>query len=771
MYDDQSSRRKNHDGIAIANTTTTTMMRGVTLLAVFTMGWLSSHVTMMVRTVDRRGSTKVGYRRKDIFRDGTVQDSSYVLRTNDGSNLTHQLVDPDGDAKDHDEDDERSTDDRGSRPTVRRNGSLVCDAILASPLHRMWQHRILPTLFSKMFEPGHPVMENETIRDWYTSAVAGTFSFTDWKTTIVHPPERHGFGQILELLDAKLRDPSAAPPVRVLVYGGSVALGHGCGRSLAFPSVRENGCGWVQIMQRLALAYLGGGANGTAAALDIVNLAQGGGQSQLSAGMLEIEFFPDHYPPGAGPDVIIWSHAVNDQYSDGPDDLYLNQLQRFHLAARRAGTTDSCNGNNDGRGNRSHLPLIVYVNDLGGQGPAYKGFSSMRLGWVPGALNMLVSWFGAMAVGVDRLLLPHYFSQNPAEGGSVPLLDGDWGGHHGGIMNHVLVASTLAFNLLAAAVDVCHEEEDVGSPFSSMSTDGIATGAAAAGVLERMDTDRPPHTLNRLTARDLSRRFVPPLSPDVGKESIPQAWLESIHQHDRECSGNRYVDAAVSPPQSNSRRSKMVKREKCPYTWMVVPYASVARTFSKRAVATVDQLHERMEEILVQKEGWEAIHSPDGKEKLGFTATRRGASFQARIVAKNSTTGDDVNDDGNKDPSSMNAASSKTGGQQDVKGLLHLYVMKSYDGPWKNATIRVVLTSNRDNRNQSPPVPDYHDDGNTITHYVSGFNDKSQTSPVVFYQLPVPPLMTPDDSLTIQVDLIKGYKFKIMGMSLCPGFH
>jgi hypothetical protein len=504
-----------------------------------------------------------------------LDPSNYNL-SNNGIAVWTQPLETKGNAFEQQQQQQRTV------PTTSSKFPRICNVVRRRPLHQLWYEHLLPDLFSKLLADGEEPISNPTIREWYTLALKDTFSFRDWKKTILHPPDIEGFQQILTLLEQKMQNPKENPPVRVVVYGGSVTAGVDSEQSAKFRGLKCNSCAWASMLQEASNHILGPGV------VSVSNLAIAAGQSAASVNLMEMGLWPEDYPPEVTPDIVIWGHAINDHYLF-PEDRLRSSIRDFHMAARQT----RCDVG---------LPLVIYVNEAAGHGRG--PMASLHVPRVAGVLNELISWFGVMGVAVDRLWLAYAFSNTDRAvfelsdrvAGSLPLLDmpKGWGfRHHGGILMHATIAYAIVFNLLSATVDTCIDEEETAS----------------------LSRDQSPDASRNFTLI-LSRAHMPPLKSEFQKREIHQQWEQSVVDHENRC---RNTTAAQ---EANSKK-------KCSYAW--INYEEGTGNLAS-GVKSPDELEQRMQAILVHNEGWSSAKRND-KDKIGWNALKQGATFTAKIRA------------------------------------------------------------------------------------------------------------------------------------------
>jgi len=109
--------------------------------------------------------------------------------------------------------------------------------------------------------------------------------------------------RILNVLLERRRHPESAPPLQVLVFGGSPTVGSNCERNKKY---KKNGaCAWPGHLQEFTNHLLGFDA------IRVINYGMGASSSEVATMILNFRLFPDSMLPD-GPDVIINAYSVND---------------------------------------------------------------------------------------------------------------------------------------------------------------------------------------------------------------------------------------------------------------------------------------------------------------------------------------------------------------------------------------------------------------------------------------------------------------------------
>jgi hypothetical protein len=560
----------------------------------------------------------------------------------------------------------KEEDDETTKTT--KTSSSICQRLIAGSnnnnnqsLMQLWR-QLLPTL-QKHILPSWVIAKNPNISDYFEDTLQ-FFTWSKLQRSILHPPHPSSVSKIINILDTKLQNKSA-PPLRIVVYGGSVTIGSDCGPTPFGIVMWRPMCAWPLFLEKVVNGLL------LEKAVQIRNMAVGGTRSSSSAALLEMGLWPKDYPPGVTPDIIIWAHAINDIYRGDSTLIFQEEVQRFHQEARKTRCDDEA------------LPLIVYVNDQFGEG------RNNNIAWqwtgISAVLGRLTAWYGAMGVSFDSIVGDYVYSRFEGKDTSLPLLGMLDLPMHPGLMFHAMMPIVVLFNALHAAYEVC-EERLLPSLNNTRNDLSSSLSNETASHYEKM-------TIEELPIKDK-----PALTEDLKKGDIFHQWKLATEQRMAQC-------------------NKM-SHNPCSYSWLI---STALELTTKQKLTTI------IEQLVTSSMGWE-VSEPVGKEKLGYTANGLNSWFEARVPIVNKT----------------------------VVKVLRLIIMKSYSPAWKDSTVRVTVKVQRGNSTI----------GQEVHHYLSGYNNVDETSIIVPNKLEIPTAET-GDVVHLKCELIKGKKFKIVGMALC----
>jgi hypothetical protein len=553
------------------------------------------------------------------------------------------------------------------------NTSIICQRISGSnnnyqSLMQLWG-QLLPT-FQEHILPAGLIARNPKISAYFED----TLQFLTWsklKRSILHPPNPSSVSKILNILDAKLQN-NSAPPLRIVVYGGSVTVGSDCGATPFGVILWRPNCAWPLLLEKLVNGLLLEKVPVPDDVVQIRNMGMGGTRSSSSAAMLEMGLWPKDYLPDVRPDIIVWSHAINDIYRGDSTLIFQEELQRFHLEARKARCDDEA------------LPLIVYVNDQFGEGRG----NNIAWQWtgISAVLGRLTAWYGAMGVSFDTIVGDYVYSRYEGDKTSLPLLGMLGLPMHPGLMFHAMMPIVLLFNALHAAYDVCEEQRLL--PSQNTTRKYLSVGSS----------NQTTYHYEKMNIEELPIQDKPALTEDLAKGDIFRQWKLATEQRMAQC-------------------QKMPLGNPCSYAWLIG---------NALGITTTQDVTKIIERLVTSSTGWD-VSEPKGQEKLGYTANRENSWFEARVPVVKKT----------------------------VVKVLRLIIMKSYTLPWKDSTLRITVKVQRGNSTIGQQV-----------HHVSGYNNLDKTSIIVPNKLEIPTAET-GDVVHLKCELIKGKKFKIVGMALC----
>lgn len=255
--------------------------------------------------------------------------------------------------------------------------------------------------------------------------------------------------KIMDIVDKRLIDPENYPPLRVMVFGGSVVEGvdaniyHQGNVSFGFLGVCID-ARFSSQLQTIMDEVISPGV------VEVINMATGGLTSDVALPLLEHCIYPPGYPR-QGPDLIISSFGINDvrMFKDSNDMRVANEefLEAAYL--------NRCDG----------LPAVVLVDDVFSIKKIYERRELVNLNMMHSRMvSDMARWNDVMAVSYTEAFM-HYAYSDPTMDDPTgtrnfrEILFGDASPSiHPPLLYHSGMAWMLAFQFLGTMVDSCHDE-------------------------------------------------------------------------------------------------------------------------------------------------------------------------------------------------------------------------------------------------------------------------------------------------------------------------
>lgn len=165
----------------------------------------------------------------------------------------------------------------------------------------LWMERWEEILAASLF-PSAEALDGAT-KDTYRNLLLD-LSPVQLERALVSSPETEQVDRIWKILEDRRTNPATAPPLRILVMGGSVTEGVGCVQSGA---VRGRACNWSVRLQSFVNHLLGYDA------VRIINIAQGGTGTMQALSIVKYWIYPMQLE-GKMPDVIVHAFGSNDSH-------------------------------------------------------------------------------------------------------------------------------------------------------------------------------------------------------------------------------------------------------------------------------------------------------------------------------------------------------------------------------------------------------------------------------------------------------------------------
>jgi hypothetical protein len=380
--------------------------------------------------------------------------------------------------------------------------------------------------------------------------------------------------KIMDIIDKRLEDPKRNPPLRVMIFGGSITEGMEANFfqqgdvSFGISRVVHVEARFSSQLQAILDTVLSPGV------VEITNMASGGSTSEAASPLLEYAIYPEGYAR-IGPDLIISSFGFEEMRVLKTSKEIREANEQFIDAAY----VNRCDG----------LPAVILVDDIFCNIISTR--STNRTELVSRSLKHsrvvsdIATWNDIMAVSYTRAFM-HYAYADPS------MMDDPMAmrkyrevlfGHARFSLNppllyHSGMAWMLAFQLLQTIGDRCQDEE------ASLTDCSLS--------------------VNKLDPRLMPRYYLEsPLS------NVTEEWWNHLALTNNKCS-----DPDFRPGNS------------CSLSWIAHRSSPTSRKV---------QLRELLLSLNASDEnGWSALGNPIRAPKTGWFATRANATFSILVRAK-----------------------------------------------------------------------------------------------------------------------------------------
>jgi hypothetical protein len=609
------------------------------------------------------------------------------------------------------------------------SSSYVCrviDAGTEPSFQRVWEMKKKSIMNVSLVSAkwANDIRSNQNFTNWVTESMS-YFTYSRLQHSMISTPidQTRSIGRIRTILEQRLAHPNTAPPLRIVIFGGSVTTGHSCLDNLFDFPIRKDGgsnhgnsvprmkeCAWSGRLQDMMDEIFGNDV------IEIKNMAISGGQTDMSTAVLEFGVIP-----GATPDIIIWDHGINDATTRMNTDVPYHQaakidaenvfekLQKFYQATTTLPI--SCD--------QSDPPIVILLDSLLGEqnGKLPRVLDSLKIST---AVSKMITWYPDIwGISYANIVRPYILSKVSKEHNMLRLL-GSYGLiTHPGMMYHISIAWTVMFNFLYALHENCITQDIIQTPQSS-----------TKHIVDVYHSDQRNDYLK------LSN--LPELNDELQVLDVPKLWSERIPKpiENKECLEKQRTTLEAS--KKFTKHSSL----KCFYVWMVNRVLNVE---------SIKEVQSVVEPYIVKNNGWMANGTAP---RVGWLPVGgRGSFFELQF--------DDV-------PLTINS--------------LTIIYMKSYSEKWFNSTLQIdcrfanpldiegktIVSTPRSMETNETNV-----DYNTIKspmvqHKLSGYHE-DETSILVPVKLSIPNRTLEDGKsmLRIQFTLIEGETFKIAGIALC----
>lgn len=433
--------------------------------------------------------------------------------------------------------------------------------------------------------------------------------------------------------------------------------------------------------------------------MEILNESLGGTNSENGAIRINYDLLPDNMPD---PDIIINAYSSNDMHV-----LSMLNAQAKNLTLTQSVFDLTQNFIRSVEGSRkcddNHRPLLIYLDEyLGNEQDGIMdtmAFSS--------ALHTLANYYGIMSISysdaVRHIVYANtketWFSANWYDQGNSYVRQ-----IHQGLGGHVSIMWTIAFNLLNAVTVFCNEEaanirrEPFIQPITYLDKFNSDVGEERVYMYKGEEGMPEVKFIERLKEwpAPIPIGIIPELTPELKLQNISSLWRESTE---------RYMSTCGTVSNEKNRFYTP-----CTFTWIA----------SVKEVETVETLNARMNEVVIQNDGWNAELDHN---KLGYVPTGGiGSSF---VMEKKNI-------------------------MEPIK-TIHLMTMKSYGERWNDSRIIVTVIKGEDEVIGEMEIEGFHQSETSVTYnHLIELNNTNV-----------------GDNIKVSVKLIGGSTFKFTGMSFC----
>ena len=413
---------------------------------------------------------------------------------------------------------------------------------------------------------------NTKFHEWIDQLFQDHYQSYQLQRSSIHPPGLEVTLKTIEIISKRvqhLNDPTlpAAPPLHIMVTGGSLVSGMACGINhvdLMQPGhLREyKECAWPVRLEHLFNSVLFHGQD----VVKVSNLAAGGSDSKVGKIPIEYHLFPEGFQI---PDIVIWSHAANDAQQMKGEDKWseLDVLTDYINAAHNLRVCDE------------NLPMVVMNEEFFGQDND-----------ISGDIYKASNWFGVMGIS-QRNVISHKIFANLDNDDYVKGIVGALTVHVG-MGGHIGVAWTVFYNFISAFTNAC---------------DFISVSSSPPGTLSHH---------NHFKSIDVKEKSIGPYR-ETDRDKIPLEWVKHQKGIDDMCSKSIH-NAFIS---SNGTTHNTLSR---PCTWAFMVNKMTPELYSSG-------LKRKMREVLTFNKGWNAEGKPVQQPRTGFYAKEPNARFSLKI--------------------------------------------------------------------------------------------------------------------------------------------
>jgi hypothetical protein len=327
------------------------------------------------------------------------------------------------------------------------------------------------------------------------------------RSLLVRPRPEH-VERILTIVEDRRQHPETAPPLKIVVVGGSVTEGAGCDQG---GQIIGRACNWSVRLESFVNNILGFHA------IKVYNIASGGTNTGQALSLIKYWMYPDDL--GGPPDIIIHAYGANDSNIGHliPNEveriqaLFTQVLDRLNQFTATVFQSHAC-----------PTPIIFHLDDyIGGlsQG-GIVGDVTYRI-----ILREVAGWYQNFAVSSARVVSPLIYPDTLGETafsppwkyykGSSKTYQGNchfgWGGHQA-------IVWSWAYSFLEVLFNFCDEQD---------------WKAAYKTQEEEIAQDRA--SLITTQAKELGQVAPPPLDMWLRVEDVSTKWKDQAEIQQQHC--------------------------------------------------------------------------------------------------------------------------------------------------------------------------------------------------------------------------------------------
>lgn len=201
---------------------------------------------------------------------------------------------------------------------------------------------------------------NANFTNWVNTLFQSDYQVHQMRPSAIHQPDTATMLRLLQIIhdrveflkSGKSATDSSPPPLHIMVMGGSVTVGMGCGENhvgLNIPGWmnKQLTCAWPSRLEHLFNQVLFQGKE----VIKVSNLATGGASTEVGKVVMEYRLFTEEMKKSL-PHVVIWAHAPNDSQEADKETVEYVHIPAFVHAARNLHLCDN------------ELPLVVMLDDF-----------------------------------------------------------------------------------------------------------------------------------------------------------------------------------------------------------------------------------------------------------------------------------------------------------------------------------------------------------------------------------------------------------------------